>query len=143
MTTEIKFDIASTNIQTVLGVEVWLDQVQLLDVPHVTSLIPVCVKIDDSELDRELKIVLKNKQESDTVIDSQGNIVSDSCLIVNNFKFDEIAADQLVSEQAVYYHSFNSGRAPESHRFYWSMGCNGTVSLKFTSPAYIWILENM
>jgi hypothetical protein len=23
------------------------------------------------------------------------------------------------------------------------MGCNGTVSLKFTAPAYLWLLENM
>jgi len=138
----ISFDIDTTNAESRLGVEVWLNNQQLVNVEHVTGLIPVTVSVTD-DAEHKLQIVLKNKTVTDTVVDSQGNIVQDSCLTVQNFKFDDIEADQLVSEQAVYRHSFNTDQAATDDQFYWSMGCNGVVSLKFSTPIYIWLLEHM
>jgi hypothetical protein len=139
----ISFDIDTTNAESRLGVEVWLNNQQLVNVEHVTGLIPVTILVTDDDGEHKLQIVLKNKTVTDTVVDLQGNIVQDSCLTVQNFKFDNIEADQLVSEQAVYRHSFNTDSAATDHRFYWSMGCNGTVSVKFSTPIYIWLLEHM
>jgi hypothetical protein len=143
MTSSISFDVDTTNAESQLGVEVWLNNQQLVNVEHVTGLIPVTVSVTDDDGEHELQIVLKNKTVDHTVIDSQGNIVQDSCLTVNNFKFDDIEVDQPVSEQAVYRHSFNSDGPEIDDKFYWLMGCNGTVSLKFTTPIYIWLLEHM
>jgi hypothetical protein len=139
----ITFDINTTDNKAKLAAEVWFDDQLTVAVDHVTELIPVSVAVSDDDGDHELKIVLKNKTANDTTIDSEGNIVLDSCLTVDNFKFDGIEVDQLVSEQSVYRHSFNTDSAATDHRFYWSMGCNGTVSLKFTTPIYIWLLEHM
>ena len=143
MESSISFDIDTTNAESPLGVEVWLNNQQLVNVEHVTGLIPVTVSVTDDDGEHELQIVLKNKTVDHTVIDSQGNIVQDSCLTVNNFKFDDIEVDQLISEQAVYHHSFNTDSAATDHPFFWSMGCNGTVSVKFSTPIYIWLLEHM
>ena len=143
MESTITFDINPTNPKAKLGVEVWLSGTQLLDVAHVSQLIPVTIQVGYDDADHELKIVLKNKTADDTIIDSAGNIVQDSCLTVNNFKFDNIAVDQLMSERAVYRHNFNSNNPVIDDEFYWLMGCNGTVSLQFTTPSYIWLLENM
>ena len=143
MESSISFDIDTTNAESPLGVEVWLNNQQLVNVEHVTGLIPVTESMTDNNAEHKLQIVLKNKTVDHTVIDSQGNIVRDSCLTVHNFKFDDIEVDQLVSEQAVYRHSCNTDQAATDNQFYWNMGCNGTMSLKFSTPIYIWLLEHM
>ena len=143
MESSISFDINSTNPESPLGVEVWLNNQQLVNIEHVTGLIPVTVELSDDDGDHDLRIVLKNKTVDDTTVDSNGHIVKDSCLTVNNFKFDDIEADQLVSDRAVYRHSFNTDQPKIDDEFYWQMGCNGTLSLKFSTPIYIWLLEHM
>jgi hypothetical protein len=139
----ITFDIGTTNSSAKLSAEVWLDNELKIAIDHVVETVPVTITVDDDDADHELQIVLKNKTVNDTVVDSAGNIVQDSCLIVNNFKFDGIDTNQLVSEQAVYRHSFNDSAPIMDDKFYWLMGCNGTVSLRFTTPIYIWLLEHM
>jgi hypothetical protein len=144
MESSISFNIDTTNANSALGVEVWLNDQKLLDCDHVTQAVPVAVPVDDDvEVNHQLKIVLKNKTPKYTVIDEQGNIIKDSCLMIQNFKLDDVDIDQLISEQAVYRHSFNTDGAATDHRFYWSMGCNGVVSLKFSTPIYIWLLEHL
>ena len=139
----ITFDILPTNSAAPVGVEVWLDHQQLIDCAQVIQPIPVTITVNEDDADHELRIVLKNKNNNHTKVDLTGNIVQDSCLTVNNFKFDDIEVDQLVSEQAVYRHSFNSDQPTIEDQFYWLMGCNGTVSLRFATPIYIWLLEHM
>jgi hypothetical protein len=142
--TEIKFDIDTTDANAALGVEVWLNDQKLLDCDHVTQAIPVAVPVDDDvEVDNQLKIVLKNKTSEHTAVDEQGNIIKDSCLMVQNFKLDDVDIDQLISEKAVYCHNFNGNADYIDDEFYWVMGCNGTVTLNFFTPTYIWLLENM
>ena len=144
MNTQITFDINTTDKDSVLGVEVWLNDQKLLDQPHVQDLIPVTVCVDDNaEANNQLKIVLKNKTSEHTAVDDQGNIIKDSCLTVRNFKLDDVDIDQLVSEKSVYRHNFNGGSDHIDDQFYWVMGCNGTVTLNFFTPTYIWLLENM
>jgi hypothetical protein len=143
MASTVSFDIDTTNPNIKLGVEVWLDQQLLIDCAHVVKAMPVKVSVDDDDGEHELRVVLKNKRVNDTVVDGEGNIVSDGCLTVRNFKFDDIEVDQLVSEQAVYRHSFNTDLTVTDNRFYWNMGCNGTMSLKFSTPIYIWLLEHL
>ena len=139
----VTFDLDTTNPDSKLGVEVWLNDQQLLNCDHVIELIPVKITVDDSDAEHELKIVLKHKTVNHTTLDHQGNIVQDSCVTAKNFKFDDIDVDQLVSEQAVYCHDFNGCRPTINDEFYWCLGCNGTVTMKFQTPLYIWLLENM
>jgi hypothetical protein len=85
---------------------------------------------------------MANKMLDHTRVDSDGNIVADSRLTVSDLEFDEILLDQLFFDLATYTHSTN-GLGPETqNKFYGEMGCNGTVELKFTTPVYLWLLEN-
>ena len=43
----------------------------------------------------------------------------------------------------IYRHDYNGTTDPFDDEFYGEMGCNGTVSLKFTTPIYLWLLENL
>ena len=90
-----------------------------------------------------LEIEMMGKLPTDTEIDPQGNILSDKSITVENLAFDEIALGHLVTELATYTHNFNGSQDTIQDQFFGSMGCNGIVKLEFTSPVYLWMLENM
>jgi hypothetical protein len=86
---------------------------------------------------------MKNKTSDHTKVDSDGNIVADARLTITDLSFDEISLGHMVTEQAVYTHDFNGTSAIIQDQFYHELGCNGTVSLKFNTPIYLWLLEHM
>jgi hypothetical protein len=62
---------------------------------------------------------------------------------VTEISLDEIDCIQIVQNLAVYRHNLN-GNGPEiEDQFFGDLGCNGSVELKFTTPVYLWLLENM
>jgi hypothetical protein len=90
-----------------------------------------------------LEFVLSGKTSEHTRITEQGEIVSDVTVQIKDIAFDDIVIDQIFSELAEYHHDFNGTQSAVIERFYGTMGCNGTVRLQFTTPIYIWLLENM
>jgi hypothetical protein len=143
MTATVAFDISPSDATCPLGVEVWIDQQQIFNLDHLNSTKTVQFNLEEDDSEHELRVILKNKLPEHTEIDAEGNIKQDAVITVSRIEFDEISVDQVVQEQAVYYHDFNGSAAPVEDRFYGSMGCNGTLSLKFSTPIYIWLLENM
>ena len=141
----IKFNckISPTDPGVPLGLEIWLDDIKFFDQSHVDQDCVVEKEISDEDGDRELKFVLKNKQSDHTRVDAQNNILSDAVLSITDIRFDEIKCDYLISILAQYHHDYNGSQDPVVDKFYGTMGCNGTVSLKFTTPIYLWLLENM
>ena len=141
----IKFNcvISSTNTAVPLGMEIWLDDHKLFDQDHVDHDYPVEYHMPDDDGDHELRFVLKNKQSDHTQVDLDGNIVSDVTVIISDIQFDDIDCDYLTVNLAQYQHDFNGTGNSTIDKFYGEMGCNGTVSLKFTTPIYLWLLENM
>jgi hypothetical protein len=49
----------------------------------------------------------------------------------------------MITQQATYTHNFNGAGAETQEKFYGEIGCNGIVSLKFSTPIYLWLLEHM
>ena len=142
-TATISVEISTTNPLTPLGVEIWLDQDRLFDLEHVTSTFTFVKTVADTEANHELRIVLKNKLPEHTRIDTQGTIIEDARLCVERLAFDEIELKQILVEKAVYSHNNNGATGTVAETFYGEIGCNGTVSLSFTTPVYLWLLENM
>ena len=140
----LAFDIIPSNIEKPIGVEVWfndhmvVDYTQVVETKHVS-----CNFDDDAEQLHCVKIIVKNKTAEHTVIDTAGKILQDSLLEIKNFNLEEIDIDKIVREKAVYTHDFNSSGNQVSESFYGIAGCNGSIELKFTTPAYLWLLENM
>jgi hypothetical protein len=141
----VKFScvVAPSDTATPLGCEIWIDDTCVFALDHVNSPTFVAHEFSDADGEHTLRIRLKNKLPEHTQIDDQDNIVSDALLSVTEILFDEIDCTQIVQELAVYRHSLN-GTGPEiEDQFFGDMGCNGTVELKFTTPMYLWLLENM
>jgi hypothetical protein len=133
----------TTNPDAALGFEAWVDDQKFFDSDHVRAQQPIVIEIVDDDGEHELRFVLKNKTADHTQIDEAGSIVSDARLIVTDLEFDEIKLGHMVTEQAVYTHDFNGTGIIAHNKFYGEMGCNGSVSLKFTTPVYLWLLEHM
>jgi len=142
-TISISFELNTSDSQAELGFEAWVDDEKFVDIDHVQG--QQLIKIDMSDTDGEhtLEIILKNKKEMHTKIDADGNIVSDAVLTVSDLAFDEIKLGHMVTKLATYIHNFNGTKELTQDKFYGEMGCNGTVSLGFTTPIYLWLLENM
>jgi hypothetical protein len=135
--------INNTDFDVPLGLEIWLDQHRFFNQDHVDHICQVDHAIPDDNSDHELRFVLKNKLSDHTQVDYNGNIVSDATVQIKNIKFDGFDCDYLVTILAEYQHDFNGTGNPTTQKFYGELGCNGTVSLKFSTPIYLWLLENL
>jgi hypothetical protein len=143
-TAKLSCDIDTTDADCPLGIEIWIDNKQIFDCVHVTETINFSHDFnDDDDGEHTLKFVMKGKTAEHTQINNSGEIIKDSRLIVQKVSFDEIELGRLLSDHAVYTHDFNGAGPLSQDKFYNDMGCTGTVSLTFTTPIYIWLLENM
>ena len=141
--TTISCIVDTTNSAAALGFEAWINNQKFFDSDHVQAQQQIVVEIADDDGEHELRFVLKNKTSEHTQVDGAGNIVSDARLIVTDLEFEEIALGHILTKQAVYTHNFNGTQKEIQDKFYGEMGCNGIVSLKFTTPIYLWLLEHM
>ena len=141
----IKFNcvVGSTDFTMPLGVEIWLDQHKFFDLDHIDQDYKIEHEISDDGGDHELRFVLKHKLPAHTQVDAQGNITSDATLTLSDIRFDDIDCQYLTTKLAQYQHDFNGTGEPTTESFYGELGCNGTVTLKFSTPIYIWLLENL
>jgi hypothetical protein len=138
----ISCKVGTTDPESALGLEAWIDDHKFFDSNHVQTTQQISVKMSDDDAEHELKFVLKNKTPEHTKIDEHGAIVADARLTISDLTFDEILLAQIFVDKATYTHNFNGTGEETQEKFYGEMGCNGTVSLKFTTPMYLWLLEN-
>ena len=154
-TIKLEFDVGTTDAECKLGVKVTLDNNVIYNNPHVTTVDHIAHDVNDGDAQHELIIELYGKLPQHTQIDSAGNIVKDALITVENFQIDDIDISSILTNfpnalyQDVpthiiqYYHDFNGTQPAVLDTFHGMMGCNGTVSMKFTTPVYLWLLENM
>ena len=139
---EIKFRVTNTDPAIPLQLQVCIDD-QTLDSVTVTDAKHCAYTVTLDDGDHELKLIMTGKTTAHTVLDPQGEIVTDAMLEFANIELDEINIDTMLQSLAVYTHDFNGTGDQVHDEFYHAMGCNGTASLKFTTPVYLWLLENM
>jgi hypothetical protein len=137
------FTVASTDYSAPLGLRVSLDQNIIYESNHVNAPVEIQHQLLDDEGEHELTFEMFGKQPEHTTIDDAGNIVSDAVLNISTVELDGIDINYLFQQLTVYHHDFNGTQAAIEEKCYGTMGCNGTVRLKFTSPIYLWFLENM
>ena len=135
--------VTTTDASVPLGLEIWFDTDCIYNTEHLDKHITLEQVFLDDDAEHEIRFVMKNKLSEHTEIDEAGNIIKDACLIVSDAAFDGIALGHAFIKESVYRHDFNgSGEFTETDCF-GPMGCNGTLTLKFTTPIYLWLLEHM
>ena len=142
-TVKISFDIETSDAECPIGIEIWLDDTVLLSNNHVQEKIAFDYNIGDDDGEHELRVVLTGKTADHTKVDEAGNIVKDATLQISNVVIDDIDINQLFLEKCVYTHNFNGTQPEIADTFHGVAGCNGTISFEFSTPIYLWLLENM
>jgi len=142
-TAKISFDIDTSDAECLLGVEIWMDNTLLLKNNHVQNKITFVHDMSDDDSEHELQVLFTGKTSDHTKVDEAGNIVKDATLQISNVVIDDLDVNQLFLEKCVYTHNFNGTQPEIAESFYGVAGCNGTVTFKFTTPIYLWLLENM
>ena len=99
-----------------------------------------------------LELKRSGKTNKQTVINEKGDILKDQMLHIKSIVIDEIDIGALVYE-GVYTPEYPEPWAtqqrsagtdlPESFKNVTQMGHNGTWRFTFTSPFYMWLLENL
>ena len=114
------------------------DDVLMDETVSETRNVELTLDLEEDE-NYELGFHLYGKKDEDTIIDDDGNILKDQLLTVRNIAFDGVELDPVlpVNQNCYYYH--DGDRRP----FLGIMGRNGVSAIRFTSPAYVWLLENL
>jgi hypothetical protein len=98
----------------------------------------------DHELDdgpAELGIRLENKDWQDTIQNEDKTaIVKDMLLNIRSVEIDEVNLGNMIHTKSTYTPDDSQYPALDNCI---DLGWNGTWSIKFTSPFYIWLLENI
>lgn len=94
----------------------------------------------------DLKIRLENKSDRDVEKDGHGNIINDMLLNIESIEIDEIDLGQLkwsTSEFVADHTKVIGGEDMTVLKNCVNLGWNGTYTIKFESPFYLWLLENL
>lgn len=141
-TAAITFCVAATGPN--LALRVTLDRTMLYHGCPGADAVTVRHDLDDSnDADHVLSFELQGKMPEHTVISESGEILQDRCVLIDNLAFDDIPLGHVFTQVAQYHHDNNGTSDPLTDQFYGTMGCNGRVELKFSTPIYLWLLDHM
>jgi len=142
--TESRITLQARTNQGTLHLRVALDDQVYWQGDITTEPVIISVALDDAvEMDHQLTFTMSGKTPEDTRLDAQHQILEDKTLEIAHIAMDDIDIQSLIREHAEYTHDFNGTEQPIVDRFFGCMGCNGTVSLRFSTPVYLWLLQNM
>jgi hypothetical protein len=140
---QISFDINTSDHTAEIAVAVFINDDCIFKTLHYQWAQKIQFSISDDDNEYELRIEISGKNADHTTVDSEGNIVKDVVIQLSNFDMDGIDINQLFQEKSVYTHDFNGTKDTIEDQFFGIAGCNGVISFKFSTPMYLWLLENM
>jgi hypothetical protein len=143
-TAQISLQARSSSQSSGLILDFWFDGERVRSMTLASE--PQEFRHEFPDLDDEehcFEIELSGKTPDHTKINDQGDIVQDVVAEISDVALDDIQLGHMFLEKTQYYHDHNGTTDPVQDQFFGSMGCNGRVKLRFTSPVYLWLLENM
>jgi hypothetical protein len=92
--------------------------------------------LPDTDGVHSLEFELSGKTDQHTLLNDQGQIDRNSCVSIRNFKFNDVAVNNLLYKVAAYQHNI-------TEPFNGSLGYNGRARVEFTTPVDMWLFENL
>jgi hypothetical protein len=83
-------------------------------------------------------LVIQNKNEANTKIDQQGNILEDTLVTIKELKINDIDLKSIMESHCV-YHTQSQGTLKQTL----VLGLNGSWELDVDVPIYDWLLEKL
>ena len=109
------------------------------------TVVEIDVEIED-ETENFLTIEYMNKDaKKDVVLGEDGVPVEDKRVDINSISFDDIELDffQLTDPDTFNYEPIDPSGAAATGFDATKLAWNGKTTLRFTTPVYIWLLENL
>ena len=139
-TVDIKINLSSTNWgDRYPGARVYINET-LIHEGLIEDPTEMSWSGDLADGDHKIVIEMYGKIPGDTVMDGD-TIVNDVVLNIDSIAIDEIELDQLLWSNSEYFPKDEN--APKSMIECVNLGWNGRWELNFSSPVYLWFLENL
>ncbi len=135
----------SANVDCVdIMLEVYINHINIFKTTAQQKIQTIVYDIDEDPAEHELKLVMSGKTSEHTIVDDNGQITSDIFFIINRLEFEELDTKELFcqGQRSRHRHSFNSTRPEFDDEFYGNLGCNGIVTIPFSTPIYLWLADN-
>ena len=144
-TTQFSCEISNSDPAVPLVLKIYIDGANVLTLAPVPAEYYFESTFEDSELTQThtIEFELLGKSPEHTVVDDQGNIVKDAVITIRNKKLETILIDAAFDQRTQYWHDFNGSSEKIRDEFFGVMGCNGQTRFEFTTPIYVWMLENL
>ena len=103
-------------------------------------IITIDKKINLQDSDHKLLIEVQNKNESNTTVDANNNVVSDSFIKIKSIEFNEIEVLPAIYTDNLQTFYIDNQKDQVLNKIT-EIGFNGTWELQFKTPIYKWMLE--
>jgi len=125
-----------------IQLEIYLNNKKIFESTAQQQTQQVLCSIDEDPADHELTLIMSGKNQSHTVVNDNGEIISDIYFTINRLEFEDLDMREVFClGKQCYWHNFNSDQPEFLDEFYGVMGCNGTVKINFTTPIYLWLAD--
>jgi hypothetical protein len=143
---EIKFTLEPTWFNNAPNIKVAINNEILIDTQLEEKLdFKQTVELSEDG-SHQLTFTLYDKTNDDTEILEDGSIKQDTLIKMSKIEFEgeDITSMLSLNKESFYYeHDTNGSAQLEKHTLYDTLGCNGTATINFTTPFYVWLLENL
>lgn len=141
----LELDISANVDCTDIMLEVYINDTNIFQTTAQQKIQTIAYDISDEPWTQELKLVMSGKNSKHTKVDNEGKIISDIFFTINRLEFEELDMKELfcLGRRSRHRHSFNSTQPEFDDEFYGEIGCNGTVFMPFSTPIYLWLLDNI
>ena len=95
----------------------------------------------EDESTYKLNFTLYGKSKYDTIIENE-EIIKDTLIKIDRIELDDIDFTRSLSVETDKCYYIHDG-SNEKHTFHDTMGVNGTSTVEFTTPFYVWLLETL
>jgi uncharacterized lipoprotein YehR (DUF1307 family) len=138
----LEIDISSNKLCADIELTVTHNDQVLLKTTADATIKTISFDIDEDPKAHEILLTMQGKNQTHTVVDEHGQIVEDVQFKITRIEIDQLdVKDLFCLGKECYTHSFNSTQPEFLDEFYGEMGCNGSVSLKFDTPIYLWLVD--
>ena len=112
------------------------DRLIHLDQGHTHTVVDKKIALHQGK--HKLKLVIQNKNEVNTKIDQQGNVLEDTLVTIKELKINDIDLKPIIESHSV-YHTQSQGTLKQTL----VLGLNGSWELDVNVPIYDWLLEKI
>ena len=141
---KIELDVTANSSCAEITLQVICDNVKLAELQASEQNYTISHELPDILAEHCLKLVMSGKNKTHTKVNTLGEIIDDIYFKIDRLEFEDLDMREIfcLGYQG-YTHNFNSSQPEFLDEFYGQLGCNGTVTLRFSTPIFLWLNDHL